>query len=585
MFIPRIFRRSSLQKPTAPGRRSTCARPAQLEPLESRIPLSAGLDFGVLPALNVPPPRSGVAEFRVVSNFDLSVQVSGGGNTATPPIPIVSPRVILSGLSSVASTDSTPPAPALLSQTGSISPDQPGVDRFLSSPGRANGPAYGSSVPSFPFDAQSESASNQFIAHIQISDFVYIEYGGTPLNGPDPNPLFSIEPMGGASKDPYDITVDDNGPPPAPLAAWFVYSLKSQLAQTDINAIDPEMTVLGSLMSIESNQGDLDLASSESSAGRGSGYGRSIVSTGLTTQVDLGRESNSDGWTSYVAIQGWTAPAVQPPVAGTDVVQNADELDTEPIAPASITAGEAPLGALLSGSDVPIPTDSDRLEQVAELIPSQESSLALVATLWTVSSDAPTPAIDPDTQANRSGRESGTPEGSPASWTVFVTGLNEAIEQSQRDVEEMVHSDFSRSNVMLNASGVLEDRLPWQGPILPATKSELPDRVRPGSRPGHSTVPEDRNQPREANEASSLTSSAAIAGESNDDCGHEGDVTARSDDGRDVVLASLPTVSAVSALGAISGWLWTQRKRWFGSRSGEYHRQSLSAPTPAGKAR
>ena len=80
-----------------------------------------------------------------------------------------------------------------------------------------------------------------------------------------------------------------------------------------------------------------------------------------------------------------------PSVLGTDIVQTADQADAEPSVSGSIAAGEVPLSFLLSGSDVTGHADLDSVEQLTELVPLQESSLAMVATLWTAPSDARAP--------------------------------------------------------------------------------------------------------------------------------------------------------------------------------------------------
>ena len=104
--------------------------------------------------------------------------------------------------------------------------------------------------------------------------------------------------------------------------------------------------------------------------------------------------------------------------------QPLDEMATEASPPASITAGEVPLSILLSGPDAPAQTGSDRLEQVAELIPLEESSLALVATLWTVSSDSRT--TPPERDVEPAGCESGA--GCAFGLTAIVDGLCHWVE-------------------------------------------------------------------------------------------------------------------------------------------------------------
>jgi hypothetical protein len=251
---------------------------------------------------------------------------------------------------------------------------------------------------------------------------------------------------------------------------------------------------------------------------------------------------------SYVATGGWVDSGTQSAVFRSDVVAGLDETAAEPSTPASITAGELPLSSLLSGPDAPAQTGSDRLEQVAELIPLEESSLALVATLWTVSSDSRTTPPERDVAPAGASLKPVAPLDSPPSWMGYVIGLNEAFEPSQHDVEQGSFSGSRRP--FEEARGTLDEGLPWQEPILPAAEQGSLDNVRGGSRTGRQT---------DAKEACSLRSSLSPAGESRDRCSHH--------DGPTVAVASLPAISAVSAFGLIAGWFWTQRKRWERFRS------------------
>ena len=52
----------------------------------------------------------------------------------------------------------------------------------------------------------------------------------------------------------------------------------------------------------------------------------------------------------------------------------------------------------MAGPETPVQATADDLEQVAELIPLEESSLAMVATLWTVSSDSRTTSPERDVE-------------------------------------------------------------------------------------------------------------------------------------------------------------------------------------------
>ena len=79
MFIPGIFRRQICRKTEALSRRRRPARLFQIEPLENRIPLSAGLDTGiaavVLPLSQFPVPPS--ADFGLKPSVLSSFQNAG----------------------------------------------------------------------------------------------------------------------------------------------------------------------------------------------------------------------------------------------------------------------------------------------------------------------------------------------------------------------------------------------------------------------------------------------------------------------------------------------------------------------------
>ena len=64
-------------------------------------------------------------------------------------------------------------------------------------------------------------------------------------------------------------------------------------------------------------------------------------------------------------------------------------------------------------------------------------------------------------------------------------------------------------------------------------------------------------------------STTSFGDESNDDVDRDETILAESEAQEVYVVAdaSLPTASALTALGVIAGWVWTQRKRWFNSSS------------------
>ncbi len=94
----------------------------------------------------------------------------------------------------------------------------------------------------------------------------------------------------------------------------------------------------------------------------------------------------------------------------------------EAVLPAPITAGEIPVDILLSDPGSSSQDASMGLQQVVELIPAEDSALALVATLWSLPSGAPSRASDSDPpEGDR--EESAPSSASPPPWAVFVIGL------------------------------------------------------------------------------------------------------------------------------------------------------------------
>ena len=209
--------------------------------------------------------------------------------------------------------------------------------------------------------------------------------------------------------------------------------------------------------------------------------------------------------------------------------------------------------------------DISGFEQVADLIPLQESSLALIGTLWTVSSDSKLPPIERETQSISQVHGPDKVEGGPASWAVFVTGLNQAIEQSQRDVEEGVYFDVTRFDPTTNGRHANDEALPWEGPILPVSQSELLDGIKSG-RPG---ISKNQARSRDAHASRLFVPNAVDSAASIDDANLKRNAITRSGRARPVALASVPTASIAIAFGAITGWFWTQRQRWLGVISQE----------------
>ena len=594
MLIPRIFRPSRISKPKARGRRAQSESLFQLELLENRTPLSGGLDVGLASAWISNHAQLSLADISVSPPIALTIQgsVTLSSGPPTGPGGLFNPNEL-----TIQGTIALNPGPlagsggglvngsfeaTLTAATGDSRPPSPGsVDQWVSTvvsgevaplfqPAQPNVSfAFSTNLPGIESNAQVQSTLSLLESTLKAGDAWVVDFSGNyftvsrasqdsvPPIGPTTVHADPLELPLTRLFDPWYPDSEGLGPAPPPMsgsgsANWTI--AKVQLSQPDPNNGNlPDVSVLGSLTSTDSRENSSTPMTTESTTGRASGSGFGLISTGLSTQMDLSADSNGSGWMSYVATGGWVVSGSQSSVFRGDVVTALDETATEPSTPASITVGEVPLSILLSGPDAPAQTGSDRLEQVAELIPLEESSLALVATLWTVSSDPRTTPPQWDVEAAGASLEPVAPLASPPSWTIFVTGLNQAFEQSQRDVEQAFFS--STRQPIDEARGARDEGLRWQGPILPASEQGSFDRVRGSSRTGRPTAADEATSPRGRNEARPVRSSMS-------------DAPVHSDEAPTVAAASLPTISAVSAFGLIAGWVWTQRKRWERFRTG-----------------
>jgi len=289
-------------------------------------------------------------------------------------------------------------------------------------------------------------------------------------------------------------------------------------------------------------------------AGGRTASGTSLPSGGgLSASVSSVTESIGAGWTSYIASGDLSSAGMyQPSLSLSDGTSAADNVG-EPISPAAIAAGGIPLGVLLAGPESPAPPTSNDLQQVAELIPPDESSLALVATLWTVPSDVPTGASW--VQRLDAGPAGLTDAAATPSWASYVIGLDQALEQSHRHIQQVVSP--AQGRLMPDERDQLEhDRqLEWERPIMPATTGWVPDRREKLLR-DTSLVGSDAIDALAADRVESAggpeSSRSGIAGD---------DAQARSDRAPFVQAGTIPLLWALSASTAITGWLWTRRNR------------------------
>jgi hypothetical protein len=527
------------------------------------------LQVGFAAALISKPPQFGLADVSLSLPIDVTIQEAIVLNSPTfADSTRLSGGSFLSNLLPTATGDSLSPPPGNFEPVVSIVVDGPIIAPYFPPPQFNAALESGISPTWFRAATQVENAPSTLpYAAVATFDVSERNFGVTVSSEsrsslPTLDQLFQhstpwVFAVGRDLNEMDPETMGLNPPPPPPPS----YGAKQQLSEADLNTInDPDVSVLGSLMSPDSHEASSALMTTQSATGRGSGFG--LIATGLSTQMDLSRDSSGNGWMSYVTTGGWAASDAQSLVFGGDVVLATDETASEPSTPASITAGALPLSILLSDPDTAAHAGSDRLEQVAELIPLEESSLALIATLWTVSADSPTTPPNRDVESTGERIESGPPLASPPSWTVYVIGLNEAFEQSQSDVGQGFLSSPRRPIDGARGRASCDEGLPWQGPIVPAAERGSFERVRGGPRSGSPTAADAAAaQFRGSTEARPLPSSVLSPGESNDHSDHAEVAPDQSDGGQTVTVASLPTISAVSALGLIAGWFWSQRQR------------------------
>jgi hypothetical protein len=231
------------------------------------------------------------------------------------------------------------------------------------------------------------------------------------------------------------------GPPPGPGDRPFMVSDGSIARAIFGRLATRPMEVVGSNGMNEGLNFDsliplmMQLADASSAAPAGSSTGSNVSAPG-----EPALSSATEGWISFVATGGWGTPALQAQsFRGFDDAIR-DDLAASPIPPVTAT-GDVSWGDSLAG---PYSLSQDSLEghaQVIELAPLPGSSLAMIATLWTVPSD-PEPEVSSD-RTDWGGSTGGgfVPHAhlaSPPSWAGFVIGLDEAFEQSRVSVRDEI---------------------------------------------------------------------------------------------------------------------------------------------------
>ena len=149
--------------------------------------------------------------------------------------------------------------------------------------------------------------------------------------------------------------------------------------------------------------------------------------------------STNEGWMSFVATGGWGSPLFQTQTFRTHDDPVADDASRWLVPTES---AESSWDDFLSGPNTLSEAISANLQQVIELEPLPGSSLALIATLWSVSAES---TVEPGEWSDPSGGRavSTKPSETPPAWAGFVIGLDEAFEQSRGNVRDGV---FSRAD-------------------------------------------------------------------------------------------------------------------------------------------
>ena len=207
-------------------------------------------------------------------------------------------------------------------------------------------------------------------------------------------------------------------------------------AQESTNDDDADMSYSGPLEPILETADPADFSAPTPSNGRNG----TPAFTGRSLQLDVYGEYSSSSGLSYLATGQGTALSFQ---SSADDLLAWEETTSEPVLPGPISIGGLSLTNLLGGPDVSTPTDPDSLEQVAELVPLPESALALAATLWTVPSDSPPSTLRRQSPANVA-IDGNARADAASSWVLFVIGVDQALEQTCRDIQENIPSMTGR---------------------------------------------------------------------------------------------------------------------------------------------
>jgi hypothetical protein len=493
-FLATILGETSQHKAAAQHRpRRSMRRPA-IEALEDRTPLSTGISAGTetLAIATLPQFRATIVDIRVAAFYSQGAGAGRSGAFAN-----------FGGL--FASRSSS----VLDSQTGAA---------FGGTP-----PASGMSA------AQTVTPSSNLSPMIAFRSDGFMETPGFEQGS------FS----GGGGP-------DAENPPMLYFSGSMPFYMFAQVPRPVASPTEDDTTFAGPLPLDNSTNESLAVTTNQTDADRSDMNELNVMASGRSLSTNLNVQPSTMDWTSNLG--GWNS---QRPLAELTDSNAApfvlDDTSDQPEPPASITAGVAPIGFLLKGPDLPDEASPRGESQVAELVPSSESSLALTATLWTISSDSRPPAADNGRSSDRAAEPDISSDSAPH-LTAYLIGLDEAVQQSSSDLrEEILASDSPLAGA--GRRGTARDRrVEWMGPVLPAGGERTLQNEQSGSPPAAS-LPGSRTPA--SGRSRFAVSADGPAREQNDQ--------PQSQDARSMAIAVLPALS-VSIFGA--GWLWWKRPSW-----------------------
>jgi hypothetical protein len=600
MFIPRIPGASRIDRPDARRRRPPSSRRFALEPLEARTALSSGLHAGLAEMDSY---RAEVAT-ALIGDVEAAQTAQEAGIAVPATFRSADAALAASRIDTLEATDTRLlPEPytnllplisdLLVGMAGSITllgqayRDGVPIQDLLDSAASASGTTPAKVPPEIislgaaaAYTAQEDGiALPATVASLDGTD------AGSHIEGWISATVGQIEALAAADGSTRpDQTIIPGPPPTVSISISHPDEVEAYLQaeqssgdsgfpgpDPDAPPVPPPLIPLGrfflsNINLIYNTYVDYLDTTSGSTASRPDGSGPdglALISDATATTVQEAQDIGSvgAGWISYL-VAGGRGPALSQGAASQGgAFRSSDSSPAEPAPPASITAGEIPLDILLSDPGLSTQDVSVGLQQVAELIPVEDSSLALLATLWSVPSDVPSHPSDDDGPSGE--REESIPSSdSPPPWAAFVTGLDEAFERSRDACGKALRNGERQEHEV--AEDAAEGRLEWRCPIIPAREGER----QPEGAAGDRAIASGKVAPNRPVPSRSSGDEECVARPS-----PEHNPPHDADDGQPLTEGAAPLAWAASGSALIAGWFWAGRRLRRGWRLGTIGRQ------------